>query len=565
MNGPKTEASTPKLIGIMPTYRDLYPNEGYVGEKFIIRKLKTIYLRDCLVVLSQLAKYYFKYVQDGKKDEDLETYMRYCLELLDIEDRKAVNRKNARLTTKYTIIFPELSIVHLIKLCLKHCNDTDYTKNGDDFSNDTLYDIGKCLLVANSIFSDWQQKGVVKKDETSEEHIVNFTKQLIADKNFDYYQRMYQNYFIFKYLIENYREKFDIEKVFLEKYGVSFSEYFALLGALQTQFGTKDKHGEDAELPHLDFDTALKNLKPKFKQKLLDDFLINNMNYKKIDMSFFNTTDIIQRPLVKLNDGKIITLSLRRLYRRLTDSIYFDILDFIDDKKVKNDFSQYFGMAVEDYFRDIVTAIDKNVVLKTYGKKDSQEANDAIFTFNKCAVFIECKKKQFHTLEFLKQGNKDVLFERLQGFCKDPLEQICERIKDYRNEKFKFNSLDKYALIYPVVVYPLIPPIFSGAWDMFDFDKYVLPAYYKEDENVALPEFMEFSELEYIEGYLKEHTDVSFVDLIRMKREDKEHHNSNWIVFLYKNRMIYKNKRMLEKYLSEVENFKRFLFESATS
>ena len=71
---------------------------------------------------------------------------------------------------------------------------------------------------------------------------------------------------------------------------------------------------------------------------------------------------------------------------------------------------------MEDYFRDIVTAIDKNVVLKTYGKKDSLEANDAILTFDKCAIFLECKKKQFHTLEFMKQGNTDMFFERLQGF-----------------------------------------------------------------------------------------------------------------------------------------------------
>ena len=43
------------MLGTMPTYRDLFPEKGAVGEKFVIRILRNLYQRDCLLILSQLS------------------------------------------------------------------------------------------------------------------------------------------------------------------------------------------------------------------------------------------------------------------------------------------------------------------------------------------------------------------------------------------------------------------------------------------------------------------------------------------------------------------------------
>ena len=121
------------------------------------------------------------------------------------------------------------------------------------------------------------------------------------------------------------------------------------------------------------------------------------------------------------------------------------------------------------------------------------------------------------------------------------------------------------ARVYPVIVSPVAPPLFSGAWDKFKLNQYVLPEYYNKDNNVALPEFVDFSELEYIEEVLNRRNDINIVDLIKMKRADTTYHSANFLVFLQKNRMVYHNKRMLEKYLGEVEKFKELLFDNLES
>ena len=175
-----------KLLGTMPTYRDLFPEQGAVSKKFVIKILKNLYLRDCLVILSQLSKHCYKYCQMGCGGEDsFNIYKKRCFELLSQEIQVAIEDRDLHPPKNYMIIIPELSIIHLIKLCLLHCNNKDYTENGKEFPKETLHNIGKCLLVMNSIFHDWQLKNVPTKKHASKELLVNFTKQLIVDKNFN--------------------------------------------------------------------------------------------------------------------------------------------------------------------------------------------------------------------------------------------------------------------------------------------------------------------------------------------------------------------------------------------
>ena len=147
--------SEPKLIGTMPTYRDLFPEHGAVGDKFVIKILQNLYQRDCLLILSQLSKHYYKYCQKSCGGENsLDIYKQRCFELLSPETKERIQKTNPQPPKDYMVIFPEPSIIHLVKLCLRHCDDTDYTKNGGAFSQKTLHSVGKSLLVVNSIFAD---------------------------------------------------------------------------------------------------------------------------------------------------------------------------------------------------------------------------------------------------------------------------------------------------------------------------------------------------------------------------------------------------------------------------
>lgn len=540
-------------IGIMPTFRDVYPQYGDVGEKFIIKHIKNLYLDDCLVILSRASRYYYKYYQTKTDKDNRAVYRRLCYGLLDPKTIQVLEECEGE--KEYDLIFPELSILHLIKLCLQNC-DTSGSTTSAEFPKETLFTIGKCLLVTNSLFFDSQLKGVPLNADI-EGFVVNFTKQLIVDHNFDMFQKFYQTYFIFDIMSNN--TEINLEEIFNRCYGVSVKEYLAFSFAILSQYMINNTENEDWKHPHLDA-SAMVNLKPQFQQKLLDDLLINNFRYKKIDLNFFNPLDITKRPFVRLRNGKIIVLSLKRLFLRLTDSVYFDILDTLTDRKEKDLFSKVYGNAVEGYAQDVFESIDSGLVKPFKYGKPEKETPDSMLAVGDDVVFFECKKKQFHTLEFLKDGNKNMFYERVDEFYTFPLQQLCSRIDDFRNKLFSIAGLQNDTLVYPVIISPLAPPIFSGGWDKLNLNERVLPKIYSSDKKIAPPEFMDLAELECIEEYLRLNPEKSFTDLIKIKRADVTHHNANWMVILYKNKMNVINSRLREKYLLEIKDFKEILF-----
>ena len=179
---PKSAEGESSLVATFPTFRELFPDVGNIGERKIEKIIKDLYLRDCLLILSKLSRHCYKYCHQIYEGDGLEVYRGRCFELLDAGMIKKIKAAELSHGQKYGIIFLELSVLYLIKMCLKYCDDSDYTKT-KDFPINILNNIGKCLLIANSVLADQQLSGVSDKSSASEELLVNFTRQLIVDKN----------------------------------------------------------------------------------------------------------------------------------------------------------------------------------------------------------------------------------------------------------------------------------------------------------------------------------------------------------------------------------------------
>jgi hypothetical protein len=551
-----------QLQGTMPVYRDLYPSVGAVGEKFIVKKIGGLYRRDCLIILSKLTRHHFKYCQASFGPESNATYRERCLELLSPQTKSLLLQSEAAPGKAYNIIFPELSAAHLIRLCLKHCRRDGYTKVGSAFDGSVLETMGDCLLVVNSIMGERLEQCVGSAvGSDSEMLVVNCTKQLIADSNFALLQKLYQSYFLFNEYLPKHKTIFDADSFFVAKYGVSRAEYFAFLFLVYSQFQITNHLNEDWHAPGLDFEKALVNLKPKFSTNLLNNLLINNVNPKKLGDDIYDVTALTKWPFVKLDDGMVIPLSLRRLFVGLTDSVYFDVLDSLPEDQ-KLGFMGAFGLAVEDYFRDIVQHIDVNAVPEFKYEKGQKKTVDAMIASKDGLIFLECKKRSFHTVEFMRNGTVTMYYDNLKKFCREPLQQVCNRIADFRSGKYPMAGADRNVVIYPVIVSPAALPLLSGAWDKLALDKFITPDYYSEDGNVQPPEFIDFAELECIEAYLSANPHVSLIDLIKLKRSDTAHHDSNWATILAKNDMAFQNERLTKKYLAAASDFKNLLFEA---
>ncbi len=547
-----------KLVGTIPIFEDLFPNHKAVSEDSIKEILTGLYLRDCVFILSRLSRQYYQYCRSTTVTGGCNEYNNICFDYCDKEMMQAI--KNHALQGRiYSRIFPELSIMYLLKLCLKYCDEKDYTPPNKDFSQNTVHDLGRCLLMTNSLLHAAQISGT-DNSKNCFKLLVNFTKQLIVDSNFDIYQKIYQTFFLYNKFFKKYLQYFDLEKVFRDKYGVTIIEYLAFLFSIYSKFFVSEDSSKASEVPGLGSGTAFRNLKPKYQEKLLNNLIINYSDYRNIDSSFFNITPLIKRPFIEFPDGTIIPLNLRCLFLGITGSLYFDIFDYLPENQQKL-FSTYFGYVIEDYFLDIILHIDPDAISSQGYDKNSKKTPDAIILGEDAMLFFECKKRQFHTLEFLQYGTKEMYLERLNEFFYTPLEQLCNRIKDFRSGKFIVKGIDRLdTKIYPIVVSPATPPIFSGGWDIHELDKYILPEYYKRDKNLEPPEFMDFDELECIEEYLRKNPNKSFIDLIKIKREDEKFHNANWMTILLKNNMHLRNKRLRRQYFKEVKNFKNLLF-----
>ena len=549
---------TISLTGTMPEFRGLFPGCGAVGKKTIIRSIQSLYLDDCLLILSKLSRHYYKYVNNRVVNGD-NIYRKLCFELLDERVIKLIERSEND-GEKYNIIFPELSILYLVKLCLKYCDKSGHTLT-IDFEPETLHSIGKSLLIANSIMDDQQSRILAVADTQSEAFLINFTKQLIADTHIEFNQKMYCNYFLFNLLFNKYNNEFDISSVFLRKYGVKIEEYFAFLFLLFSQFLIKDGEDADKEMPFFNLHIALQNTKIKFNDDIIENFLINKINYNKIDDDFFNFFSIIENPLVKIHDNIVIPINFKYFILSITDGLYFDIYNFLEEDDQKK-YSTFFGKAIEDYFQEIIINISKTAILsfEYKVKKETKETPDAVIVENGAIVMFECKKRQFHTSEFLKNGNKQMYIDRVHEFFYKPLDQIGKRIKDFRNNLYTIDGATTDFIIYPVVICPVAPPIFSGAWDSYNLSEYVIPENLKNDIMIAEPEVIDFEELECIEAYLNANPDKTITDLIKIKRGDEQFHNANWMVILQKNGMALINKRLRTKYQNEISKFKNLLF-----
>jgi len=421
-----------------------------------------------------------------------------------------------------------------------------------------VHGLGKCLLASNSLLYRALIQGHVE-GEHSLDFLCNCTKQIIADHNFYIYQKIYRSYFLFSKFYRKYLKDYDIEKKFQDKFGLNIQEYFAFLFLLFGKYIPNHKNGEGPDdMPALDIQVALKNLKNQYTRKLLNNLIFKENEYTNVDTSFYNIIPFAQKPLIKLQDEKLIPINLRCLFLGITESLYFDIFDSLpkDEQKI---FSTYFGYAIEDYFQDIIKQINDQTIFYDRDKA----VPDAIIKEENAVLFFECKKRQFHTLQFLQYGTKKIYLERINEFFFKPLNQLCNRIKDFRAGKFTIEGIDHEKVkIYPIVVSPSAPPIFSGGWDIHDLNQYILPEYYNEDKNIEPPEFMDFDELESIEAYLQKNSKKSFIDLISIKRSDLSYHNANWMVILKKNGMDYRNKRLLEEYINESKQFHGLLFKN---
>lgn len=566
-----------KRLGLMPTHWRLCPEKGDVGKKYLQRKLSQLSLDDSLVILSILSRHNFKYVQYDHGNEDPGAiYRQRCLELLSEDFQRRLRESEKKIDVgkdsprSYDIIFPDMSIVYLIRMCLIHCRK-DIRTEGEEFDRAILECIGECLLVANGVFEKEQQCAIPANGGSTGQLNVDLTRQLIINRNVAPIQKFSRAFFLYCEHYNARANELDVNAWMLEHKGVSTEQYFALLWLMFNHFRVDPSPDSDYEgLPHINRSTAFINLKDTFDVSLIDELTINSVHKCDIGDNFWDVHILQKKPLYKRGNGNIIILNIRSLILGLTESVYFEILDSLvaesekETKSLRSSFSGPFGRAVEGYTFDIFKKINKSAQAEFQYKagKNLKHTPDVLVPCGNTILFVECKRRQFHDNTLLLEGNVDWYTKRLEEFCKKPLVQLRKRILDYRKGLFSISGFAADSPIFPVVVSPVGVPIFEGAWDLLELEQYVYPDGFRGLENVARPEFIDLDELESIEEYLRLNPSMDFTALLFEKQADVNYRNGNWLPYLHSKNIAYRNSRLERNYLDAQGQFKDLLFDS---
>lgn len=533
----------------MITYRDVYSHKGHVGVKSLVKVLQKLPYNAVMLVCARLCQAHYRLVSNTSSTftsigQDLKEYNKSCMSLLESTAQAHF------LSKKLDIIFPEISIIHVIKLAQLYC-DKDEIMTDDPFPNEVLLSIGECILISNTLLHDAQE------GKTPEERKVAFTRQLIVDHDLDSAHQLYAYYNLYAIHSKDLKyvdADFDIEAYFQAKFNLSVEEFFALAFGLYSNFSRflqATTIGDITALPNSSYSTLFSNLPSKFARSLLDALLIENAPKNLLGDAFFDPYAITQYPLCRLDDFLFVT-SYKRFIARISESIYFDILDTLETKEARSKFSSNIGHAWEAFCHELLKMLDPTLSLNAQKPHGSGKSlPDAEITIGNSTIIVECKKRPFHTQEFITCGTPSMYDDRFKEYFIKPVRQHETRA----SELLKNEGLQK---LYFLVITPVCPPIFAGTMHEEGDGGKILSETLQSDERVMFPEYMGMDEFGAVVAYLDIHKEISLVDLINEKKLKYEY--TNWSSFLATKGVPICNPLLMDAFIEKIEDFTNLLF-----
>ncbi|MBX9268983.1 hypothetical protein [Chromobacterium violaceum] len=288
------------------------------------------------------------------------------------------------------------------------------------------------------------------------------------------FRSMMRHYEIFKHP--------SLSALLVEKYGLNTIEIFTIAHLMLVNIKRS---------PYIDPNTDYTEIGiPKELSSNLLNALTDNIIYSshriKLDQEYdhswaYTRNHIRDYPLIKLGNGKIICPFPTLFLKRLTDSLYYDLVKL-------DGFSNPYGQAYENHiFNTITKLIPSNYEIKketpyTVTKKNRKLGFDALIGSKDTCLLIECKtyRAPLEAKSSLGGDKFSVVTDRLS----DAVVQACKNVKDIHDGFTEWDLSNRKIVVFIITLDPwftdfpdIISDLNSQAMSKLELMKFDLELY----------------------------------------------------------------------------------------
>lgn len=375
-----------------------------------------------------------------------------------------------QLTRSIPILFFRRQMLNLIKLAIFHCNE-DAEKR--IVGVDNVEDFAKVCLKMND-FLEPEEEGImgIQEEEATKKQVSEFLiKNLLSSTHNDYKYMLPRYHKLFIELpskLSKSHNYFDISEEFKKITGVQLSLYvaFGIITVMNLMRIRRDTISQDNIPVALDKKNYYSNVEGVREQVeiILKQVCLPIAEYKKelekerdslanapkeyFEYSFLT---IEKYPLGELENGLLLCLSLEFMIRRITENVYWILLDGLSEG-AKRQFLTFMGEIFQEYMACILKRIYGDRFVQLHYGKSQNEAADGIAIYPHELVFFEAKTSRL-LLKTRRSGDMGLFTEDVRNVIVKGSKQLDKVITDFKSRRFKVGEfgIDQIRRFYPVI------------------------------------------------------------------------------------------------------------------
>jgi hypothetical protein len=256
-------------------------------------------------------------------------------------------------------------------------------------------------------------------------------------------------------------------------------------------------------------------------------------------------------PLVELEDGRMLCLSLNFMLRKITENIYWTLLDGLP-QNAKSRFLTFLGEVFQEYMATILKRAYGDRFVRLHYGKSQNEAADGIAIYPQELVFFEAKTSRL-LLKTRRSGDIALFTEDVRDALVKGSIQLNKVIGDFKGGGFQVdgfgaNDVKRY---YPVLV-TLVPfPQENLLWETYE--RMLSDERLFEDRDIERLSLIHIEELEMIEPTLGETDLLSIVKEWHATNELRNWSLNNYLYEKYQS-SLRQNEELIKQFNEIVGN-----------
>jgi hypothetical protein len=468
------------------------------------------------------------------------------------------------------ILFSYQQVLNLTKLVILNCSEA---ADRGIASDEDMEDFAKVCLKMNDFLEPEEKEVAATQEKDAVKHRMKefFIKNMLLHAHYrpEYMIPRYHKLFLeIPTTLSNSSNYVDIKEEFKGITGIDLSVYVAIgiITITHLMRINRDTLSQENIPVAIDKKTYYSNVKSNNEQiqTFLKQACLPIANYKSTLESERNSLGLDPKeyfeysfltmekyPLVELEDGRTLCLSLNFMLRKITENIYWILLDGLPhDAKLQ--FLTFMGEVFQEYMASILKRVYGDRFVRLYYGKSQNEASDGIAVYPQELVFFEAKTSRL-LLKTRRSGNTALFADDIRDVVVKGSKQLNKVIADFKIGRFEVNGFGAHDVKrYLPIIVTLVPfPQENLLWETYA--QMLSAEGLFEDKDIERLSLIDIEELEMIEPILDE---IDFLSILKKWHSTKELQNWSLNNYLYEkyHGSLKQNEELINQFKVIVDN-----------